>query len=425
MDKNLKLGKRKKILVPIFNRAPYGRLRPVLEAIKNHPQLELQLAVGLPAAHEEFWLNIKHSRPYSWRLALPWYLVARFRSILDFFKPGAVLKNNFLAQNIIKDGFKIDGKISLFLDGGTSETMAKSVGLGILKIVDELRRLKPDVVFVNADRFEMMAVAVAAAYLNIPIAHNEGGDVSGTIDESIRHAITKLSHIHFVATEASRKRVLQMGENPKSVFVVGSPAIDALKNLNLNSFSQEFLNKFNPAKPYLLMLLHPVATESGEQNSQTVKNLIKAIEALKMPTVLLGSNIDSGSDEVGKEIRKWYAEKNPDFVYFTKHLPPDDFYRLLAKASCAVGNSSSFIRESAFFGTPAVIVGSRQQNRDRGRNVIEVSIEPEKIQSAVNQQIKHGRYSSDQLFGDGKSSIKIAEILANFNPGIQKQFHEL
>ena len=415
---------RKKVLIPLFNRAHYGRLRSVLEAVKKHPELELQLMVGIPAAYDHFLTNIKNSRPHSWISALPWYFRARLLSIIDFFKPGTILKNDFLARGILNDGYAINSRVSLFLDGGTSETMAKSVGLGIMGIVDELKRLKPDVVFVNADRFEMMAVALAASYLNIPIAHNEGGDISGTLDESVRHAITKLSHVHFTATEASRRRVLQMGEDPKLVFTVGSPPIDTIKQLDLK-LPKDFASGLDADKPFLLVLLHPVATESKESNAQMAREVLGAIDALGMPTLLLGSNIDAGSDEVGKIVRQWRDSKKLSNVFFTKHLQPNDFYRALANAACAIGNSSSFIREGAYFGTPAVVVGSRQQNRDRGKNVKDAETEAGEIKKAIQYQIKHGRYPSDKLFGSGNTGPAIADVLAKVSPRIQKEFHEV
>lgn len=411
------MTKLKKILVPIFNRAHYGRLRSVLYAIESHPQLKLQIITATPAAYSNFFTNIWHSRPRSWRLALPWYIRARLLS-LDSRK---VRESDFLTRNIIKDGFSVEGYIPFFLDGGVSDTMAKSVGLGIVKIVDELKRLDPDIVFVNADRFEMMAVAIAASYLNIPVAHNEGGDLSGTIDESVRHSITKLAHIHFTSTDLSRQRVIQMGEQPETVFMVGSPAIDVVKEINPTNPGKFIDIDLN--QPYLLVLLHPVTTESKETNDLMTRNLITVIGELALPTICLGSNIDAGSHEVGEVMRAW-AQKKPSFVFFTKHLPPDDFYQTLAGAACAVGNSSSFIREGGYFGTPAVIIGSRQRNRERCENVIEVGLEAKEIKKGIEKQLRHGRYKCDLRFGNGTAGEKIASILAKVKPNIQKQFYE-
>ena len=412
------VGKRK-ILVPIFNRAHYGRLRPVLKAIKNHPQLDLKIIVGVPAAYGYFFKNLKNSQPQSWSQAMPWYVLARVRSFLgDSF----VFKNDFLAKNLLADGFDLESYAPIFFDGGKSETMAKTVGLGIEILVDEIKKIKPDIVFVNADRFEMMAVAIAASYLNVPIAHNEGGDLSGTLDESIRHAITKLAHIHFTATEASRKRVIQMGENPEFVFNVGSPAIDALYQLNKNT-APDIINKVG--ENFLLALMHPVATVSKEENKFMANVLVRSLDELGMNVVLLGSNIDAGSDELGRIIKDW-ANKEKNFkVFFTKHLPPDDFYMLLNKTSCAIGNSSSFIREGAYFGTPVVLVGSRQNSRERGGNTIETKMDSNEIVTAVKCQLEAGRYSQNIMFGDGQAGNKIADILARINPNPQKSFNTL
>lgn len=410
--------KPKKILVPIFNRAHYGRLRSVLRAIENHPKLELQIMTATPAAYGGFFANIRHSRPRSWRLAIPWYTRALFLS----FNKEKVRQDDVLTRQLLTDGFKVDSHVPLFLDGGKAETMAKSVGLGIIKIVDELRALAPDVVFVNADRFEMMAIALAASYLNIPIAHNEGGDLSGTIDESIRHSITKLAHIHFTSTEESRRRVIKMGESPETVFATGSPAIDVIANLDTARNRTVFSN-IDITKPYLLALFHPVATESKENNSKAAYSLVRALENINMPTVLLGSNIDSGSHEVGEEIRRW-MRSSPENVYHTKHLGPNDFYYTLANAACAVGNSSSFIREGAYFGTPAVIVGTRQNKRERCKNIVEVGASAQEIENNIKAQLARGRYKKDTRFGSGKAGEQIANILATARPRVQKTFYE-
>jgi UDP-hydrolysing UDP-N-acetyl-D-glucosamine 2-epimerase len=415
-------SQKRKILVPIFNRAHYGRLGPVIEAIKNHPSLELQIMVGTPVAYDNFWLNLRHSKPSSWRKSLPWYVRARFLSLLGFFKPDAVLKNDFLASGIIKKGFTVNSRVPLFFDGGAAETMAKSVGFGLIKIVDELKRLKPDIVFINADRFEMMAVALAASYMNIPIVHNEAGDISGTIDESVRHAITKLAHIHFTATEKSRKRVIQMGENEKFVFNVGSPAIDAVKGLDLSEKLKTFPN-FDLKTPYFLVLLHPVTTASAEENCLMIRQVISVLNELKMPTIFLGSNIDARSADLALMIRE-LRQNTPSFIHLAKNLPAEDFYLALANAACAIGNSSSFIREGAYFGTPAVLVGSRQQNRERGENVVDAGADRESIKGQILKQLERGRYESSALFGDGRTSERIARILAEVKPPIQKQFQD-
>lgn len=417
------MAKRKKILVPIFNRAHYGRLRPVLKAIQENPGLELQIMVSSQLAYDNFFLNIKHSRPNSWRLALPWYLKARLLSLWSRFDSSKMIEKDFLMRNIIKDGFEIDSRVALFADGGSSDSMAKTVGFGMIKLTDELKRLKPDLVLVNADRFEMMSIALTASCLNIPIAHNEGGDRSGTIDESIRHAITKLSHLHFTSTERSRQRVIQMGENPDYVFHVGSPAIDVVKTLDVNMPANAFHGVIANG-PYVLVLFHPVTTETTEKNIVMAENIMRAIEDLAIPTVFIGSNIDAKSKELGL-VTKEFLKKELPFVYFIKSLYPDNFYRALANAGCALGNSSSFIREGAYFGTPVVLIGSRQHGRERDGNVREVDADVEEIKKAVVEQMNHGRYPRSSMFGDGNASIKIANLLAQIEPSIQKNFFDL
>lgn len=403
----------KKILVPIFYRAHLGRLRSVLRAIQDHPALELQVITASQAALGSFWKNVRHSEPRSWRASLPWYIKARFAG-----------DREPLTRKVKEEGYAIQARIPLFLDGGTPTVMAKSVGMGMLKIVDALQKLRPDIVLINADRFEMMAVVMAAAYLNIPIAHNEAGDLSGTIDESVRHAITKFAHIHFAATDASRKRVLQMGENPEFVFTVGSPVIDILKNMN-GKIPAEVLPNIDTSRPYLLVMAHPVTTESEEENAGMIKSIITALENLKMPTVLVHGNSDAHSRVVGPGLMEWASRSGHLWLYAVKWMHSDHYFRLLANSSCALGNSSSFIREGAYLGTPAVLVGSRQQGRERGKNAVEVEADAAKIEEAVRAQIAHGRYPQDSLFGDGNSGVKIAEILATVNPPIQKKFHQL
>lgn len=415
--------RKKKILVPIFFRGHLGRLRSVLTGIQEDRRLELQVMVALPQVFGSLTTHIWHSDPRSWRHALPWYLRARIAGMIARFRPSVLERYDALVRHVRTEGFPIHSYIPLFLDGGTSETMAKSVGIGMVRVIDELRRLRPDIVLVNGDRFEMMAIALAAAYLNIPIAHHEGGDVSGTIDESIRHAITKLSHMHLPATERSRERLLQMGEDPRYVFTTGSPTIDALKRVDFST-RQEMLPGINPSLPYLVVMVHPVTTEGDAENRRTATSILAVVERLKMPTAIIAGNSDAYSRIVGSLVAEWKEKIKPSYAVLTKLLRPDRFARLLAGAACALGNSSSFIREGAYLGTPAVIVGSRQQGRECGKNVREVSADPDAIEQAVREQMAHGRYASDAMFGDGTAGKRIVEILATVNPPLQKRFHE-
>lgn len=412
------LQKKKKILVPIFYRAHLGRLQSVLHAIATHQDLELQIMVAVPGAYGSFWRHLWHSAPQRWNAALPWYIRARMRGM---FKGASA---DPLVRKVREEGFTVQSEIPLFFDGGTPATMAKSVGFGMVRIIDEMQRLKPDMVFVNADRFEMMAVTLAAAYCNIPIAHNEAGDVSGTIDESVRHAITKFAHVHLTATEVSRKRVIQMGENPDFVFMVGSPVIDVLKELDMTTPIVS-IGGFDTSRQYLVAMVHPITTENNQENLRMVQSVLAALEELKMPTVIIGGNSDAQSQVSGPTIAKWLEEKKHPWVKAFKWVHSAHYFQLLARAACAVGNSSSFIREAGYLGIPAVIVGSRQQGREYGENVLEVAADGGAIRRAVQKQIAHGRYPRSTLFGDGGTGKKIAEILATADPSIQKKFYEI
>lgn len=416
--------RKKKVLVPIFFRGHLGRLRSVLRGIRDDPRLELQIMAATSQAYGSFLTHIRHSEPRHWGAALRWYIKARAIGAASFFYPEIIAHYDPLIRHIIREGFAIDSRVPFFLDGGTSGVMAKSVGIGMVRITDELTRLKPDIVLVNGDRFEMMAIATAATYLNIPIAHHEGGDVSGTIDESVRHAITKFAHIHLPATERSRERVVQMGEDPQFVFTVGSPTIDALKQIDFGT-RERILPAIDPERPYLLVMVHPVTTEGDEKNRRMIEGILKVLDRLRMPTIMVAGNSDAYSRVVGPLIAEWKDRENPAYATVTKLLRSDRFARVLAGAACAVGNSSSFIREGAYLGTPAVLVGSRQRGRECGENVREVSIDPDAIERAVREQLAHGRYPRSSLFGDGEAGKKIIEILATANPPIQKTFHDI
>ncbi|MEK7541932.1 MAG: UDP-N-acetylglucosamine 2-epimerase [Patescibacteria group bacterium] len=416
--------KRKKILVPIFFRGHLGRLRSVLSGIRDDPRLELQIMAATSQAYGSFFAHIRHSEPRSWRASLPWYVKARALGLAGTVFPQVFARYDPLTRHITREGFAIHSSVPFFFDGGTSGTMAKSVGIGIVRIADELKRLKPDMVLINGDRFEMMAAALAAAYLNVPIAHHEGGDVSGTIDESVRHAVTKLAHVHLAATETSRRRVIQMGEDPRFVFTVGSPAIDMLAGLDRASLAPA-LPDIDQTRPYLVVMVHPVTTGTHEENLRTIRSVIAVLERLRMQTVFIGGNSDAYSRTMAPVVAQWLAVSRPAAVVATKLLRPDRYYTILARAACAIGNSSSFIREGAYLGVPAVLVGDRQQGREHGENTMEVAADPDAIARAVEKQLAHGPYPSDARFGVGDSGKRIVEILKTVDPPIQKRFHEV
>jgi len=379
---------KKKICVVLSSRANYSSIKSVMRAIESHPHLELILLVGASA------------------------IIERYGKVIDVIK---------------KDGFNVDATFHILIEGSSLITMAKSTGLGLIELPNLFERFNPDVVLTVGDRFETMSTTLAAAYMNIPLAHTMGGEVSGTIDESIRHAITKFAHIHFPACEGAKKRIIRLGEDPKHVHMVGCPRIDLVSELikenkfklNKNFFSSGVGSFIDLDKPFVLISQHPVTTEFGKGEEQITLTL-EAVRELKIPSILLWPNADAGADDISRVIRIWREDKKDYDMHFFKNLPIEEYIYLMQKTSCLIGNSSSGIREGAFIGTPVVNIGSRQNARDRGKNVIDVDYSKEEIIKAVSFQIKNGKYKSQNLYGDGNAGKKIAEILYHEKVEIQK-----
>jgi len=377
--------KKRKICVVVINRANYGRVKSVLQAIKEHPQLELQLVVGSSM------------------------LLPRFGEA---------------ANNVQADGFEINARVNFVVEGQTPTTMAISTGLGIIELATVFENLAPDVVFVIADRYDAMSAAVAATYMNIPVAHLQGGEVSGSIDESVRHAITRLAHLHFASTKLSSERLIKMGEPPLTVYHVGCPSIDLVNEAlrsPLNSSPANGLNHVDLNQPFLLVLQHPVTTEHESAAAQ-IETTLQAILELNMQTIMLMPNVDAGGQQMAQVIES-FRQTTPDFVHFFKNFVPEDYVRILAGTACIVGNSSSALREGSFLGTPAVCIGNRQAGRQRCSNVIDAGYSSAEIVAAVRQQLTHGRYESQTVYGDGNANRRIAEILATTNFELQKKLH--
>jgi UDP-hydrolysing UDP-N-acetyl-D-glucosamine 2-epimerase len=266
--------------------------------------------------------------------------------------------------------------------------------------------LEPDVVVTVGDRFETMATALAATYMNIPLAHTMGGEVSGNIDESIRHAVTKFAHVHFPACTDAAERIVRMGEDPETVHVVGCPRMDLVGEVLhessdglSNLFREGVGGTFSLDEPFLIVSQHPVTTEYGEGKRQITETLL-AVEDTGVPAIVLWPNADAGADDVASGIRTFREHHDDSKLHFFKNLATDDYIRLMARTACLVGNSSSAIREGSFIGTPAVNVGTRQEGRQRGANVIDVGYDRAQIADAIADQIRHGRYESEPIYGD-------------------------
>ncbi len=417
------------ICIVATNRSDYGRLKPVLDELHARKDVRLQIVIGSYAYFDGILKYLKVARSMSHRNSLRWYIRARLAKV--FGGDAAVYAREDLSRALIRDGYSINARVPLLVGGGTPAEMVSTCGLGLLKMPSIFEQLKPDIILINGDRFEILSVAIAAAYLNIPIAHIEGGDVSGTIDNSIRHAISKLAHIHFPATKKSAERIIRMGEDPKTVFSYGSPIIDALASMDItidNSLHERYprdVGSIDLTKPYLLIAHHPVTTEYDSNHAQ-MEELLAALDEIGMPQFFISPNIDAGSDGISIAMREYRSSSAASRSVFHKHISLEDYTKVLANASVAVGNSSSFIRESAFLGTPAIIVGTRQQRRERAENVLEVSARQIDIAQAIRSHLVHGRFPSSTLFGDGHAAQRIAETLATVDifDGVQKYFYD-
>ncbi len=373
----------------VASRANLARITTVLEAVRDHPALELQVIASASA------------------------LLERFGSAVDMLEDA---------------GFTPDARIRLIVEGQTPATMAKSTGLGLLELPTAFERLEPDVVVTVADRFETIATAIAAAYMNIPVAHTQGGEVSGSIDESVRHAVTKLSHIHFPATELSARRVVAIGEDPRYVFNLGCPSIDLAARMEAGTRAEALSrhrgdgSPIDVREPFLLVMQHAVTTEYGLATDQ-INATLRAVSAIGMQALVFWPNVDAGSYEVSLGIREFREHGLAERCHFFRNLPAEDFTRLMTHCACMIGNSSAALREGAYLGTPAVSVGTRQQDRECGPNVVFASHDPLEIADAIRTQVAHGRYARSELFGDGTAGSAIAEVLATVDAPIQKRLH--
>jgi UDP-hydrolysing UDP-N-acetyl-D-glucosamine 2-epimerase len=380
---------RRKVCVAITARPSYARIRSALRAIQVHPELELQLVVAASA------LLDRYGNTY---------------------------------QVIQNEGFRIDRTVYMILEGGNLVTSAKSTGFGLAEMATVLADLRPDVVVTLADRFETMATAVAAAYMSLPLVHVQGGEITGSIDEKVRHAVTKLADLHFVASGKAAERVIRMGERPDHVFVTGCPSIDVARaalaqpRMDFDIFERYggVGARLDLSGAYLVVIQHPVTTEYQESRRH-VEETLAAVAECGLPALWFWPNVDAGSDGTSRGIRA-FRELHPlPNVHFFKNLPPEDFIRVVDKSRCVVGNSSVAIRECSYLGLPAVNIGSRQTGRDRGCNVVDVDYDRREIVAAIRRQTANGRYPIDTLYGDGQAGERIADLLVRVPLSVEKR----
>jgi UDP-hydrolysing UDP-N-acetyl-D-glucosamine 2-epimerase len=370
---------KRKICVVVTARPSYSRIRTALKAIQSDSGLELQL-------------------------------VAAASTLLD--------RYGNAVRYMEQDGFEVASRVHMVVEGENLVTMAKTTGLGLLELATAFDNLKPDIVVTIADRYETIATAIAASYMNIPLAHIQGGEITGTIDEKVRHSVTKLADIHLVSTKKAAENVIRMGEEPSSVYITGCPSIDiaasVLENpsINFDPFAKYkgVGEVFDLNTDYLVVMQHPVTTEHERARAQVMETL-HAVHEIGLPTFWFWPNVDAGSDGTSRGIRQFRELQRPTNIHFFKNMEPEDFLRLVYNSNCLIGNSSVGIREASYLGVPTVNIGTREVGRERGPNVIDVDYEKTQIRSAIQSQLSNGRYPSDSLYGSGGAGRRIAEIL--------------
>ena len=379
---------KRKICVVTTARPSYSRIKTALEAIQEHPELELQVVVAASA------------------------LLERYGSAVNY---------------IEDDGFDITAKVFNVLEGENLTASAKTTGIGILELSTVFDNIKPDMVVTIADRFETMATAIAATYMNIPLVHIQGGEVTGNIDEKVRHAITKLSDYHFVASKGAEERVLKLGEEKETVFNTGCPSIDLAKKvadnpkLDFDPYERYGGVGHSPdlTNGYVVVMQHPVTNEY-QKSRQHINETLLAVKELNRPVIWFWPNVDAGADGTSTGIRSFREKNNVKHFHFFKNMEGEDFLKLLINADCLIGNSSVGIRECSYLGVPVVNIGTRQNKRERGQNVIDVDYDSQKISDAISFWLNNSKPQSTTIYGGGDAGKKIAGLLTS----IPLKFHK-
>ena len=385
-------GAAKRIGVVTVSRSDYGHLRPVLEALRRAPDLELLLVVAGMHLASEFGLTVR---------------------------------------DIEADGFPISARVEMLEGGDTPEAVAAATGRGVAGFGETFARLRPDVVVVLGDRFEMLAAAVAALPFALPVAHIHGGEVSeGAMDNQIRHAITKLAHLHFASAEPHARRIAAMGEEPWRIHTVGAPGLDRLATtepLSRAALAREL--GLPEAGPWLLVTFHPVTLEYRDTAAH-IDELLAAIEKTDGFIVITYPNADTSGRVIIDRIEE-FAGRHPRRCRLAKSLGERLYLSLLRHADLMIGNSSSGLIEAPTFGLPVVNVGSRQRGRLRGANVIDVEPSREDIlrgiEAAQALPFRARVRAAANPYGDGHAAPRIVDVLRSVPVDarlVQKRFSE-
>ena len=372
------MNTKKKVSVVVASRANYGRCKTLLKEIDLHNYLELELIVCGSA-------------------------------ILDRFgKTSEIIRN---------DGFKIHHQSNFLLSGSDLRSQSTTTGLAIIQLTEIFAQSKPDFVVTIADRYETLATAVASSYQNFPLIHLQGGDISGNIDDRVRHAITRLSDYHFPASKQSYENLINMGESRHNIWMLGCPSMDIVNNSpsfdelkNEHKLNSKFMKI--KSKCYFLILLHSV-TDSQEKTILIFREIFKALSVLdKFNIILISPNVDAGGERIRLEFKRLPKELQ-NRLNILENLEPEKFVTLIKNASICIGNSSSFLREAALCGTPSLILGNRQESREMGWNCTTIP-KPcfDSILFEINKILKIKNYPPDTRFGNGDSGKKIADQIS-------------
>jgi len=364
----------KKILYISGTRADYGLMRTVLARINEAPGLKLEvIATGM-------------------------HLMPEFGDSVD---------------EIVRDGFSIH-RVPVRYERDTRESMAEFVGSLVVSLTKKVSEIRPDLILLLGDRGEMLAGAIVGTYAGVPVAHIHGGEITSTVDEPVRHAITKLAHLHLPATAKSARRIIRMGEDPGRVHVVGAPGLESILTGAFTS-KEKLIRKFriNPDKPLVLVLQHPVSYEIANAARQ-MKATLGAVSGLHHQALVVYPNADAGGRQMIGVIED-FCRKNPS-IQAHKNLLHDDYLGLLKIASVLVGNSSSGIIEAPSFHLPVVNIGTRQEGRERAGNVIECGYTRREITASLERALSDPVFSDKvrrckNPYGKGESSKKIVELL--------------
>ena len=365
----------RKIFVVTERRADYSRFKPILELVRDDQSLDYDLVVT--------GLHLKK-------------------------------EHGFTIDEIEKDGFEIFSTFEMFLDDEDSgAAMVRSFSIALKELTYTIEKSKPDLILSGFDIAANFAVTVAGAHMNIPVAHIQGGEVTGTIDESIRHAMSKFSHYHFASNQDAVERLIKMGEKPEAVFNVGCPSIDAIINVKDQS---DILNRFGLGDDFYLVLQHPVTTEIEDSQWQILQTL-EAINESEIEALIILPNNDAGFSNIISRIKS-------SKIKYVDSLSIEDYVNLLKRSKGLIGNSSSGIHETATFNIPTINIGTRQQGRLRSNNVIDVGYEKEQIKAAIKKAMAMKGKTFEKIYGEGNSGVKIIKLLKEINLDrdvIQKQ----